>query len=81
MISVTVNNNLKLNETGIHWHGIRQLNNTLNDGVGGLTECKYFIIVLYWSTSLGSPRESAVKTLLRRILEDENCEQKILTLP
>jgi len=41
MISVTVNNNLKLNETGIHWHGIRQLNNTLNDGVGGLTECEY----------------------------------------
>lgn len=25
--------------TGIHWHGLRQLNNNINDGVPGLTEC------------------------------------------
>ncbi len=25
--------------TGIHWHGIRQLNNNINDGVPGVTEC------------------------------------------
>ncbi len=25
--------------TGIHWHGIRQLNNNINDGSPGVTEC------------------------------------------
>jgi len=25
--------------TGLHWHGIRQLNNNINDGVNGITEC------------------------------------------
>lgn len=27
------------NSTSIHWHGIRQLNNNLQDGVNGVTEC------------------------------------------
>ncbi|KAF3767224.1 hypothetical protein M406DRAFT_69386 [Cryphonectria parasitica EP155] len=38
-ISVTVTNNLKYNGTTIHWHGIRQLNTNLQDGVNGITEC------------------------------------------
>ena len=25
--------------TSIHWHGIRQLNNNIADGVNGITEC------------------------------------------
>jgi hypothetical protein len=25
--------------TSIHWHGIRQLNNNINDGANGVTEC------------------------------------------
>ncbi|EJD43440.1 hypothetical protein AURDEDRAFT_66659 [Auricularia subglabra TFB-10046 SS5] len=25
--------------TSIHWHGIRQLHNNINDGVNGVTEC------------------------------------------
>jgi len=28
-----------LRSTGIHWHGIRQLNNNINDGAPGVTEC------------------------------------------
>jgi FtsP/CotA-like multicopper oxidase with cupredoxin domain len=53
-IQVTVINNLQTNgfvpslphwpvtdniSTGIHWHGIRQLNNNINDGASGVTEC------------------------------------------
>ncbi|KAI1317772.1 laccase [Xylariaceae sp. FL0255] len=38
-LSVTVTNNLELNGTGIHWHGLRQLGNNLQDGTGGITEC------------------------------------------
>ncbi|CAK7232975.1 hypothetical protein SEUCBS140593_008445 [Sporothrix eucalyptigena] len=38
-ISVSVINKLRTNGTGIHWHGIRQLNNNINDGVPGVTEC------------------------------------------
>lgn len=30
---------LTLSSTGIHWHGIRQLNNNINDGAPGVTEC------------------------------------------
>jgi FtsP/CotA-like multicopper oxidase with cupredoxin domain len=39
MISVTLTNGLKGNGTGIHWHGIRQLNRATQDGVPGITEC------------------------------------------
>lgn len=38
-ISVTVKNGMNQNGTGIHWHGIRQLNNVQHDGVPGITEC------------------------------------------
>ncbi|PSS05173.1 laccase [Coniella lustricola] len=38
-ISVKVTNNLEFNGTSIHWHGIRQLNTNLQDGVNGATEC------------------------------------------
>ncbi|KIH92351.1 hypothetical protein SPBR_02389 [Sporothrix brasiliensis 5110] len=38
-ISVNVINKLQTNGTGIHWHGLRQLNNNINDGVPGVTEC------------------------------------------
>jgi FtsP/CotA-like multicopper oxidase with cupredoxin domain len=34
-----VENKLQDNGTGIHWHGIRQLNSCQNDGVPGITEC------------------------------------------
>lgn len=30
---------MKANGTGIHWHGIRQINSNHMDGVGGITEC------------------------------------------
>lgn len=36
---VTVINKLQDNGTGIHWHGIRQLNSNDQDGVPGITEC------------------------------------------
>jgi FtsP/CotA-like multicopper oxidase with cupredoxin domain len=36
---VTVINNLGCNGTSIHWHGIRMLNNNVNDGANGVTEC------------------------------------------
>ncbi|OAA56354.1 laccase [Niveomyces insectorum RCEF 264] len=36
---VTVVNNLKTNGTSMHWHGVRQLNTNLQDGVNGVTEC------------------------------------------
>ncbi|KAK4449560.1 laccase-2 [Podospora aff. communis PSN243] len=38
-LSITVINKLRHNGTSIHWHGIRHLNNNINDGVSGVTEC------------------------------------------
>ncbi|KAK2042477.1 multicopper oxidase [Colletotrichum somersetense] len=38
-VRVRVVNNLRTNGTSIHWHGVRQLNNNINDGVNGITEC------------------------------------------
>ncbi|KAL8386875.1 hypothetical protein RB595_010323 [Gaeumannomyces hyphopodioides] len=38
-IQINVVNNLQTNGTGIHWHGMFQMNNNVNDGVGGVTEC------------------------------------------
>jgi len=34
-IVVNVKNNLQHNGTGIHWHGLRQLNSCQHDGVPG----------------------------------------------
>lgn len=36
---INVKNSLQHNGTGIHWHGIRQLNSVQADGVPGITEC------------------------------------------
>ncbi|KAF2746542.1 multicopper oxidase [Sporormia fimetaria CBS 119925] len=36
---VNVKNELQHNGTGIHWHGLRQLNSCQHDGVPGVTEC------------------------------------------
>lgn len=36
---INVKNDMKDNGTGIHWHGIRQLNSCQHDGVPGVTEC------------------------------------------
>ncbi|KAF2032587.1 hypothetical protein EK21DRAFT_60852 [Setomelanomma holmii] len=38
-VVVNVKNNLQYNGTGIHWHGVRQLNSCQHDGVPGVTEC------------------------------------------
>ncbi|KAK4210541.1 laccase-2 [Rhypophila decipiens] len=38
-IQVTVVNQLQANGTSLHWHGFRQLNNNVNDGASGVTEC------------------------------------------
>ncbi|TEA18080.1 Laccase-1 [Colletotrichum sidae] len=38
-VEVRVVNNLRTNGTSIHWHGVRMLNNNVNDGVNGITEC------------------------------------------
>ncbi|EJD49497.1 putative extracellular dihydrogeodin oxidase/laccase [Auricularia subglabra TFB-10046 SS5] len=38
-LEIHVTNALKDNGTSIHWHGIRMLQNTINDGVNGVTEC------------------------------------------
>ncbi|KAF2178348.1 multicopper oxidase [Zopfia rhizophila CBS 207.26] len=38
-LSITVKNSMQANGTGVHWHGIRQLNTVTEDGVGGITEC------------------------------------------
>ncbi|KAE9983102.1 hypothetical protein BLS_004937 [Venturia inaequalis] len=39
-VVVTVNNKLSNNNgTSIHFHGIRQLNNNMNDGVAAITQC------------------------------------------
>lgn len=36
---IHVTNNMVNNGTSIHWHGLRMLDNTLNDGVPGVTQC------------------------------------------
>ncbi|KAK4192334.1 laccase-2 [Podospora australis] len=36
---IHVTNNMINNGTAIHWHGLRMLNNVLNDGVPGVTQC------------------------------------------
>lgn len=36
---INVKNSLTNNGTGIHWHGIRQLNSNPMDGTNGITEC------------------------------------------
>ncbi len=36
---IHVTNNLLYNGTSVHWHGMRQLNNTEYDGVPGVTQC------------------------------------------
>ncbi|KAK3356546.1 laccase, partial [Lasiosphaeria hispida] len=38
-IRVTVTNNLLVNGSSIHWHGIRMASNNVNDGANGITEC------------------------------------------
>ena len=38
-VIINVKNSLAHNGTGIHWHGIRQLNSCQHDGVPGITEC------------------------------------------
>ncbi|ETI23255.1 hypothetical protein G647_05054 [Cladophialophora carrionii CBS 160.54] len=38
-LEITVNNTLQTNGTTIHWHGIRQLHTTANDGVNAITQC------------------------------------------
>jgi hypothetical protein len=38
-ISVTLKNSMQANGTGLHWHGLRQLHTTTEDGANGLTEC------------------------------------------
>ncbi|KAJ9142472.1 Multicopper oxidase [Pleurostoma richardsiae] len=38
-IEVQVINNLETNGTSIHWHGLRQFDNNINDGTNGITEC------------------------------------------
>jgi FtsP/CotA-like multicopper oxidase with cupredoxin domain len=36
-IVVNVKNNLRINGTGIHWHGIRQYQTCQHDGVPGIS--------------------------------------------
>ncbi|KAK0734746.1 laccase precursor [Lasiosphaeria miniovina] len=36
---IHVTNNMTVNGTAIHWHGLRQLNSTLHDGVPGVSQC------------------------------------------
>lgn len=38
-VVVNVKNNLRLNGTSIHWHGLRQLGTNIQDGANGVTEC------------------------------------------
>jgi hypothetical protein len=38
-VIVHVTNNIATNGSAIHWHGVRQLNNTQYDGVPGVTQC------------------------------------------
>jgi hypothetical protein len=39
MIEVTVTNQLSVNGSGVHWHGMRQLGTNEMDGTNGITEC------------------------------------------
>ncbi|KAI1426682.1 multicopper oxidase-domain-containing protein [Xylaria sp. FL1777] len=39
IVSVTVTNQLTLDDTWIHWHGLRQLGTNLQGGTGGISEC------------------------------------------
>ncbi|KAJ9136552.1 Multicopper oxidase [Pleurostoma richardsiae] len=36
---IHITNNMEVNGTSIHWHGIRQLNSIEHDGVPGVTQC------------------------------------------
>ncbi|KAI1344677.1 laccase [Xylariaceae sp. FL0016] len=36
---ITVHNDLPDNGTSIHWHGLRMMNDSISDGVNGVTEC------------------------------------------
>ncbi|KAK3303048.1 multicopper oxidase-domain-containing protein [Chaetomium strumarium] len=36
---IHVTNNMSNNGTSVHWHGLRQLNNSINDGVPGVSQC------------------------------------------
>ncbi|KAK3367792.1 laccase [Podospora didyma] len=38
-VRVTVTSLLRVNGTSLHWHGVRMLNNSVNDGANGVTEC------------------------------------------
>lgn len=38
-LNIHVTNNLPVNGTSIHWHGIRQLASVASDGVPGVTQC------------------------------------------
>jgi FtsP/CotA-like multicopper oxidase with cupredoxin domain len=38
-VVVTVNNHLDTENTGIHWHGIRQIGSPWADGTVGVTQC------------------------------------------
>lgn len=37
----TMANSCSYFSTSIHWHGIRQVNTNEEDGVNGITECKF----------------------------------------
>ncbi|KAI1360976.1 multicopper oxidase-domain-containing protein [Xylaria arbuscula] len=38
-VVVNIKNSLKINGTGFHWHGMRQLGTNIQDGANGVTEC------------------------------------------
>ncbi|KAG0125732.1 Cupredoxin [Tuber indicum] len=38
---IHVTNGMEYNGTSIHWHGVRQLDTTEQDGVNGITECPF----------------------------------------
>ncbi|KAH8653878.1 laccase [Xylariales sp. PMI_506] len=38
-VEITITNELPATGVSMHWHGIRQLQNNLQDGVNGVTEC------------------------------------------
>ena len=58
-LEVIVQNNLQNNGTGIHFHGVRQLDSCGSDGVDGITECpiapgtssKYSMLVTQFGSS------------------------------
>ncbi|KAF2108380.1 laccase precursor [Lophiotrema nucula] len=39
IMRITIRNKMQHNGTSIHWHGLRQLNSNIQDGVNGITEC------------------------------------------